>query len=350
MLAAGTLALERSACPCNGERDFARGAREDDVIAERDRYGLPLTSVLCSSCGTIRLDPYLTPPGLEYFYKSLYQQMYGRSADVDSYFARQAFYGTKILKTVQHDLPRGGVVFEVGCGAGGALKMFQDAGHIVAGCDYGGELVAAGRARGVPRIYHGSLEEAASVLGERKIDLLYLHHVFEHLNDPADFLIQCRRFLSARGSIVVIVPDMLGIDRHIVPAGDFLQFLHIAHKYNFTLKCLQRLGAQNDYEVLKLVPDHRLKTPWSVAPELWVQLRPFGEQPPSSSSSRRCVAATNDDAAADGAKVFAYLMRTEKKYALGLCRGQLKIKLARMRDRAASKRYLRRLALRRAHH
>src|SRR5687768_6730072 len=64
-LRSGEYKLERSPCPC--------GEREGAVISEVERYGLPLTSVVCTACGTVRFDPYLDGPSLEDFYKRFYQ-------------------------------------------------------------------------------------------------------------------------------------------------------------------------------------------------------------------------------------------------------------------------------------
>src|ERR1700752_5219650 len=57
----GEYRLESTSCPC--------GAREAAVISEVERYGLPLMSVVCATCGTVRFDPYLDGPSLEDFYK-----------------------------------------------------------------------------------------------------------------------------------------------------------------------------------------------------------------------------------------------------------------------------------------
>ena len=49
-------------CPCQKS-----GAKNDVVISEIDRYGLPLQSVLCNDCGTVRIDPYLDRDSLSDF-------------------------------------------------------------------------------------------------------------------------------------------------------------------------------------------------------------------------------------------------------------------------------------------
>lgn len=307
-LLSGAYRLETSPCPC--------GEAAGVIISEVDRYGLPLTFVLCTVCATIRIDPYLDASGLEDFYARFYQQMYARATDVDSYFLRQRSYGEKILAAVQPCLESGSWVFEIGCGAGGALEIFQSSGYQVAGCDYSDELIAAGRLRGVRNIYHGSLEDIARELDGTKADMIYLHHVFEHVNHPFEFLEECRNHLVPGGQIIIIVPDVSGIDSFTYPAGDLLQFLHIAHKYNFSLEGLRRLGSQGGYQVRRLASDPKIQTPCSHSPELWLELVVDESATRSESKSATPVADSH------GNKMLKYLTRTERLYSLGLCRGQ----------------------------
>src|SRR4051812_43923783 len=81
-------------CPCGSDA-------HDLLVAQVDRYGLPLDTVLCAECGTLRTDPYLDPASLTDFYVHFYQQMYGRVTDEKKYFANQEMYGRKILNLFQ---------------------------------------------------------------------------------------------------------------------------------------------------------------------------------------------------------------------------------------------------------
>jgi SAM-dependent methyltransferase len=297
----GAYRLEQSACPC--------GATHGPIISEVDRYGLPLSFVLCASCGTIRVDPYLDDVSLADFYTRYFQEMYGRVPDVESYFLRQAQYGRRVLASVRPWLKPGSCVYEVGCGAGGALDVFKRDGFLVAGCDYSAELIAAGKERGVSNIYHGSLKDIPAALP--KADLIYLNHVFEHMNDPLGFLHDCRSRLADGGRIVIIVPDVSRIDSFTVPAGDLIQFLHIAHKYNFSFAGVRKLSAQGGYHVQRMTPDPKIQTSHSIMPELWLELT-------ISASPQRI-----SERSSNGTKMLQYLQRTEKLYARGLCRAQL---------------------------
>jgi SAM-dependent methyltransferase len=313
-LRSGEYGLEATRCPC--------GEREGTIISEVERYGLPLNSVVCAACGTVRFDPYLDGPSLEDFYKRFYQKMYGRAPDIEGYFLRQRNYGEKILAVVGYTLAPDAWVIEVGCGSGGALEVFQAKGYRVAGCDYGGELIEAGRRRGIENIHHGSLTDLGRALGDVKADLIYLHHVFEHVGDPLAFLLECRDFLKPGGQVVIVVPDVSRIASFDYPAGDLLPFLHISHKYNYSPEGLGAVGLRAGYFVAGLRPDPNIQTPCSHMPELWfsMSLRAL----PSDASA--------PFAKYGGPKMLKYLRRTERLRSLGLCEVQRRTKTAGFRN------------------
>lgn len=259
MLRDGGYQTERTSCVC--------GHTEASVISQVDRYGLPLSTVLCAACGTLRFDPYLGPTSLADFYTHHYQDMYGRVPKPDPYFERQRGYGERLLGVVRSTLQPGARVLEVGCGAGGALAVFSEAGFDVCGCDYSTPLIEHGRTKGLQRLAYGDLADARLALGlaPGSVDLIFLHHVFEHLISPVDWLRSAQELLTPQGLIVVAVPDAAEIDRYDSPGGDLRLFLHVAHKFNFTMKGLEAAAQRAGTRA------HSVAVPRSkAAPEIWV--------------------------------------------------------------------------------
>lgn len=258
----GQYAMVHDRCVC--------GESEAFVIARVDRYGLPLDTVLCEACGTLRFDPYLSGGALADFYGSVYQEMYARFTDPDAYWQRQQSYGRRLLAFAQHAWRRGACVVEVGCGAGGALAVFQEAGYEVLGCEYSQPLLELGRSRGVRDLHLGGSDVLSERLARKgNADLIFLHHVLEHMSAPRDFLETAKRMVSDRGMIIVAVPDVTGIDRFPFPSGNLRLFLHIAHKYNFTAKGLGALARRVGL-CASVVPVE----PSVEAPEMWVGFAP----------------------------------------------------------------------------
>lgn len=257
-LAGGGYRLVSTECPC--------GLTDGFVVSRVDRYGLPLDTVLCAGCGTLRFDPYLTPDALSEFYVACYQDMYARFTDPAAYFARQQHYGQRFFAWVQSQWPSGSVVVEVGCGAGGCLQVFQNAGYPVMGCDYSEPLLELGRKQGVQNLRFGGFEVLADKLaGADRAAIILLHHVFEHIATPLDLLTQARTRLADGGLIVIAVPDVTRIDRFPYPAGNLRPFLHIAHSFNYTIQGLEALGRRAGLEAWALPVGESTE-----APELWV--------------------------------------------------------------------------------
>lgn len=302
----GEYKYEDCCCPCGGKKDV--------IISEIDRYGLPLNSVLCLQCGTIRISPYLASDSLDNFYSEFYQRMYGRVTDLDSYFLKQKKYGEKILAVAQQFLKPGSCVYEVGCGAGGALKIFQDRGDRVIGCDYSAELIEAGRQRGVSNIYCGSFVDLEERLQGIKVDFIYLYKVFEHLSDPISFLEDCKNYLAPKGRILIVVPDISRIDSCPNPRGDLLQFFHIAHKFNFSFEGIKMLSNKVGFFASQITPKYDRKD-WFTRPELWVEMTLEKKMTPKEKN--------NNYVDKIGKNMLHYLIKTEKLYSLNMCQGQL---------------------------
>ena len=293
----GSLGMTSAPCPCGAQS-------RDQPVAEIDRYGIPLRSVLCMACGTLRFDPYLDEASLQRFYREYYQELYDRSADPQTYFEKQKEYGARMLAALRAHAPQASTIVEAGCGAGGALSVLQQAGMSVAGCDHSERLVRFGRSNAVGPLVVGSIAELQAALpGVQQVDAVYLHHVFEHLADPVSFLRACKRLLRPAGLVILVVPDISRIDRFPFPGGDVRLFLHVAHKFNYSRQGLARLAAKAGY-ALQTVGGFESR----MAPEMWLAVRPNG-------------AAVGADGTDHGSSVLRYLHRTERLYRLGILPG-----------------------------
>ena len=300
-IADGRYRLLHEACAC--------GEGDGTVVARVDRYGLPLDTVLCQKCGTLRFDPYLSTEDLSDFYVKFYQEMYARVTDPDTYFKRQQSYGRRLLNFAQKVLPEHARIVEVGCGAGGALAVFQDAGFHVMGCDFSQPLLDMGRQRGVGDLHFGGIEALVDQCQDgQKADLIFLHHVFEHVSSPGQVLETAKRMLSERGLVIVAVPDVTRIDQFPFPSGNLRLFLHIAHKFNFTVGGLAGLGRRAGLHATAIPMEMS-----SQAPEIWVA---FSRQPLQT-------AAAAPTAPVDGDSMFRLLRRIEWRFVRNALLGKL---------------------------
>lgn len=265
VMEAGELRMVATSCPCGSESS-------DTVIAQRDRYGFRLTSVLCTGCGTIRFDPYFDADSTRRFYTQYYQQLYGRLQNPASRWLKQQRLGHQLLRAYDPQLPRGGWVCEIGCGTGGSLYPFHESGYQTIGCDYSAELVEYGTSRGGSTLIQGAIGELKPQLHDKPLDFIFLYHVFEHVDDSFALLTELKKHLSARGKIVIIVPDIARIGEYSRPDHDALLFLHIAHKYNLTRQCISSLADQVGLHFEDLGPHMHRPDEGPVPPAMWVEL------------------------------------------------------------------------------
>jgi SAM-dependent methyltransferase len=306
---AGLYRLVVVPCPCG---DMAAG---DVQIAEIDRYGLELRSVLCRACGTVRIDPYLDAPSLDDFYANRYQEMYGRSKNLPHLFTYQlSHYGERIAELYAELSPHAAVL-EVGCGTGGATIAFRQRGCFAAGCDLSDDLINYGISRGLDQMWVGPIDCAPPEIAARRFDLIYLFHVLEHVSQPASLLEQLRGKLAPGGRILAVVPDLFGIAVHRNPAGDCLKFIHIAHKYNFSVDGLACVARQAGLSARRIAPPPRDEAALDDGrhlAELWMEFSPAAVE--ISVKSPRA-----------GDKALPYLVRTEQLFLAGQCPAQIDI-------------------------
>lgn len=126
------------------------GAEEEVVVAEVERYGIPLRTVLGTQSGLMRSDPYYDPAYLARFYREHYRTLYRPKRFSQSWFlAEQIRSGQRILERLGSRMAGVSRVLDLGCGMGGMLIPFKFAGCEVAGCDYGEEYAERGRSLGL---------------------------------------------------------------------------------------------------------------------------------------------------------------------------------------------------------
>lgn len=102
-------------------------------------------------------------------------------------------------------------VLDLGCGPGFALDAAKRAGLETYGIELSRTAAAAAAQRG--HTIFPVLLENMEPAWEGKFDLISLNQLLEHVPDPVGLILQCVRFLSARGVIAIAVPGATGVLR-----------------------------------------------------------------------------------------------------------------------------------------
>ena len=234
----GRYAFATRPCQLCGARDFI-------LLAERDRYSLPVRTMLCRNCGLLMTNPVMREADYADFYQHHYTALYeGFQFPVDEFFDNQMAAGKRLHDTVKlHVDLKDRVLAEVGCAAGGILFYLQRHCRRVTGCDYGTAFLKSGVARGL-NLKVGGIDALA---GE-KADVILYSHVLEHVYDIGGELGRVHDMLPDNGLLLVDVPGIFNIEQAY--QADYLRYLQNAHLFQFTTRTLTGLMARHGFRAL----------------------------------------------------------------------------------------------------
>lgn len=281
--------------PCVCEEDDTKYV----TISKVDRYGINLDSKFCMNCGTIRIDPYLDSNSLSDFYKNHYQHLYKRYYSIQDYFNEQEKYAKELENLLIYKNINFESIFEIGCGAGGAINYFKKKKYRVGGSEYSEELLKFINKSDM-RNYVFSPDKVLNY----DYDIIFLYHVFEHIDNPKNFLINVIKKMKTSSKIILTVPDYSRIDLFRYPGGNLMHYIHIAHKFNFSYVSFIKLCDQLKLNVEDLLVNQK-KSEFTVI---------LGRENNLGNKTRYN----------DADFLYKYLISTEKKYNYFLTNGQLK--------------------------
>lgn len=225
------------------------GCKQEQLIpiAEKDRYGIAVSTKICPKCGLIMTNPRMKQENYNKFYDTLYRQLYvGRSIASEEYYNIQCKRGNDILEYLQMYVNIDNVqsVLEIGCSSGGIVSVFKDYGIAKCkGIDLGSEYIQYGRSKGLD-LKIGSSDKL--VESGEKYDLIIINHVLEHFLDIRKELLMIKELLTENGIVYISVPGVFNLQS--VYGNDFLKYLQNAHIRHFCRGTLQQIMAWNGFE------------------------------------------------------------------------------------------------------
>jgi len=211
----------------------------DVIISEKDRYGIPVQSILCSKCGIIRSSKVLEERSNVHFYKDEYRAIYvGDRSVPQSFFEDQKRRGTILLNLFSKHAgeAKGMSVFEIGCGAGGVVYPFAEAGNRCSGNDYDETYLAYGKQKKMDLRYG----DYHHILENNSVDILILCHVLEHFIYPLSELKEIIKKIKPMGWLIIEVPGIFYINKVYYNPLLYLQNAHVYNFYGYYLNVLFR--------------------------------------------------------------------------------------------------------------
>jgi SAM-dependent methyltransferase len=232
---------ELTDCPICGRGEDVR----DVAVVEGAELGAILAA--CVDCEHLFLRRRPRGAWLDAFYADDWDSVRGASGD--GLAARRPRPADKVAGFCDSDLPDGARVLDIGAGLGDQLLGFRERGYEVHGVEPSGHRAAYVRdVVGIP-CPQGSVAENEL---PGPADLVFSHHVLEHVLEPAEVIAGAAAALAPGGHTYVAVPNLWS--EH--PPQTF----HFApHLSQYTLRSLRRLLARHGFELVRSAEDRELQ-------------------------------------------------------------------------------------------
>lgn len=134
------------------------------------------------------------------------------------------------------------LILEIGSGHGEAIYNFDKIGYKVIGIEPDEKNVS---------LINKKLKNSKCMIGkaetisfDKKFDIIWLNHVFEHLSKPIEFLKRIDNFLNEHGFIFIEVPS-------VEKVNDYRKFNSAPHAYNYSKKSLINISKKANYKIVK---------------------------------------------------------------------------------------------------
>ena len=230
---------ERSSIECN-----LCGSDIVNEIGNTDRNGGYLRSVICTKCGLSWSDPRPNEDEIRNFYSKDYRIEYkGTHKPKLKHVYRAGKIALSRREFIKDILTDGDILLDIGAGGGEFVYLMNKFGYETHGIEpnvgYGSY---AQQELEVP-IQIGFVQQVG--LQENFYDVVAMHHVLEHLDDPYSALKKIHKSLHEDGFLVVEVPNIESTCA--VPSGRF----HAAHLYNFNPESLEQMGGNAGFSIYK---------------------------------------------------------------------------------------------------
>lgn len=145
---------------------------------------------------------------------------------------------------------KNGTALDAGCGAGFLAKHIKDAGYSVTGVDMYDSVEARAAC---DRFYIYDLNSGFGIKKDEKFDLIVFADILEHLYNPENTLIQCRKHLKQNGKIIASTGNIAHLYIRLCLLFGLFNYaergiLDRTHLHLFTIKTfkkISRLWVQN---------------------------------------------------------------------------------------------------------
>lgn len=196
----------------------------------------------CRRCGLVFLMP--AKKNLKKFYQTeeyrkKHSPTLGKAMTAREIFEMNVPLQAYRISKIRHLLGKSKKVLDVGCSTGHFLYAIRSHVKTVTGIELNKTHAAFARKKGIT-VYDTPIQETR--IAKEYFDIIFLHHVLEHIEKPKEFLASLRPYLSKGGRFVVEVPNVDDPLLSVYTVPSYRQFyFHDAHLFYYSHKTLLRM-------------------------------------------------------------------------------------------------------------
>ena len=245
--------------PENGVTDMdscplCSGTSSSHVVAQNSTFGKTFDIVLCDDCGLYYFAKQPSLSFLEDFYEKQYFSEVRRSRFAylfKSRFSKMRAFSQFTCIRNQLDTSENKSILEVGCADGTFLSFFKKRGWSFKGLEFNEYMIKKAGEQ------YGIIPERTNILDidpeNERYDVIAMSHVLEHLTDPAEVLMHCKKLLKPGGFIFIELPfSPLPTETTPELLKDYLDTTHL---FNFRPSSLKKLLIKSGLEPRSSSPD-----------------------------------------------------------------------------------------------
>ncbi|WP_250434141.1 class I SAM-dependent methyltransferase [Hanstruepera flava] len=237
------LKKEQILCPICDDNQFK-------VLANKDRYGMGVQTVICNNCSMIYINPRPTELEMNNFYKNHYRSFY-ESIEVPTqdyinkgpFKARASFVKDALNKYLQ----KSKTILDVGCAEGTLLSQIEiyypDIQTYGIEPSIGFGEYAKQNLKG--DIFIGSYQDFIKHSSGICFDVVTSTHVLEHILNPKEYLLELKKMMHKASVLYIEVPNIMN-DR-----VNGLGAVHLGHVLSFDMQTLESLLNICGFEVVE---------------------------------------------------------------------------------------------------
>jgi SAM-dependent methyltransferase len=198
---------------------------------------------VCGSCGFVHQNPRPSITALNEFYlRAAYHSVKAKQSGAQHLEFARWYFSEKIDFTLKHSNLETGRVFDIGCGRGGVLKLYEERGWNSIGVEPDRDLAAFARDElGLQSVENGILDGNFSL--PEKVDLIFSNHAFEHFADLNQVMSGVLNILKPGGYLFIAIPTYFRNRSSLS-----LDWMNSAHYSLFTRHTLNNLLARYGFE------------------------------------------------------------------------------------------------------